>query len=112
MQNPFESLLVDAVLSHSLRRALSIDPLQAADPPFVAEALAIQYLRRRLRPGLVRPEGSIQIIAGFRIAVLLCSRVLADPLRAHTGGVRRDVEGVIRWLEESAVRLPRSDGVK
>jgi hypothetical protein len=104
MQSPFESSLVDAVLAHSLRRALSVDLLEAADPPFVAEALAVQFLRRRLRPGLLRPEGSIRVVAGFRIAKLLCSRVVADPLRKHIGGVRRDVEGVIKWLTESADR--------
>jgi hypothetical protein len=109
MQSPYESSLVDAVLAVSLRRALSIELLQVADTPYVSEALALQYLKRRLRPSLFPTGGSMLMVAGFRFAVLLCSRVLADPLHVHSGGVRRDVEGVITWVTESAERLHRPD---
>jgi hypothetical protein len=112
MQSPYESSLVDAVLAISLRRALSIELFEVADTQHVAEALALQYLKRRLRPSLFPTGGSALMVAGFRFAVLLCSRVLADPLHIHPGGLRRDVEGVITWLTESAERLPRPDIVE
>ena len=101
MQSPFEPALVDAVLAHSLRRSLSVELLQSADPPFVAESLAVQYLKRRVRPSLVQSNGSVMLVAGFRLAVILCSRILADPLHINSSGVRRDVERVIRWLTDS-----------
>jgi hypothetical protein len=110
MQNPYESSIVDAVLASSLRRSLAIELVQPAEPPHVAEALALQYLKRRLRPTLLSTGGPMLMVAGFRFAVLLCSRVLADPLRLHAGGVRRDVERVVKWLTELTEDSPQSGG--
>jgi hypothetical protein len=100
MQRPFDLDIVDGLLASQLRQAMHIELLEPADPPNVAEALATQLLIRRRGKHTLGSDGSIHLIAGFRLATSLCCRVLADPLRTHTPGVRRDVERVLRWLAE------------
>jgi hypothetical protein len=54
-------------------------------------------------------DWSVPLIAGFRLGVLLCCRALADPLRTHLRGVRRDIEHVLNWLGRSSEEEPLSD---
>lgn len=98
MQRPYEPEIVDALLSSSLRVAMRIELLDSADPPYIAESLAAQVLLRKLR-SRVEYDGSVPLMAGFRLATMLCCRILADPLRTHPRGVRRDVEKVLLWLQ-------------
>lgn len=102
MQRPYDVSIVDGLIANSLRRALSVELQEDADPPYIAEALAVQVLRRRLRGNLRLGDGSVSLVAGFRLALVLSCRVLADPLRTQPGGVRRDVERVVRWLVEAS----------
>ena len=99
MQRPFDYDIVDALLASSLRTAMRIELREPADPPNVAEALATQLLIRLRDIRVMGNDGSVHLIAGFRLAMRLCCRVLADPLRTHSRGVKRDVEYVLTWLE-------------
>lgn len=102
MEKPYEPAIVDALLACSLQKATGIDLREPAEPPYVAESLAVQILLRRIRRRALGEDGSVPLIAGFRVAMLLCCRVLADPLRTHPAGVRRDIDRVVRWLESSS----------
>jgi len=101
MHTPFDCDIVDALLASSLRVGLGVELREPADPPYVAEALAAQLLIRRRDAKVLAYDGSVHLIAGFRLAMTLCCRVLADPLRAHPRGVRRDFERVANWLRHS-----------
>jgi hypothetical protein len=101
MQRPFDKDLVDSVIASSLRKAMRIELLEPADPPYVAEALVTQLLIRRRDMHVLGSDGSTHLIAGFRLALNLCCRVLADPFRAHPRGIQREVELVSRWLNDS-----------
>ena len=99
MERPYELSVVDALVANSLRVALRMELTEPADPPFVAEAFAVQALRSRLRRDS-RGDESVALTAGFRLALSLCCRVLADPLRTHGRGVRADVQRVHGWLTD------------
>jgi hypothetical protein len=101
MQRPYDLDIVDGLIASQLRRAMHIELLEPADPPYVAEAHATQLLIRRRAKHVLGSDGSIHLVAGFRLAISLCCRVLADPLRTQTPGVRRDLERVMNWLMES-----------
>lgn len=99
MQRPFEHTIVDALLANSLQGALRIEARDPADPPYRAEALAAQILTKPYDARAFGYDGSMHVSAGFRLAMRLCCRVLAEPLRSQPGGVRRDVQLVLTWLE-------------
>jgi hypothetical protein len=103
MQRPFDKDLVDSVIASSLRKAMRIELLEPADPPYVAEALATQLLIRCRDKRILGSDGSIHFIAGFRLALNLCCRVLADPFHAHPRAVQREVELVNLWLNDAKV---------
>jgi len=42
----------------------------------------------------------LHLSAGFRLAMLICRRIFADPLHGHRGGIKRDIAGVQRWLQD------------
>ena len=109
MERPFEHGIVDGLVASSLRIAMRIELREPADPPYVAEALATQLLIRPRDMRLFGDDGSVHLIAGFRLAMLLCCRVLAAPLHAHPRGVKRDVDHVLTWLERWRKDRKRED---
>jgi len=97
MERPYEFSVVDALVANSLRVGLGMESIEPGDPPFLAEALAVQALKGRLRSD-DNGDDSVPLIAGFRLGLFLCCRVLADPLRTHGRGVRSDVRRIHEWL--------------
>jgi len=98
MHEPYDIDIVDGLLASALRSVLDAEQRESADPPYVAETLATQLLTCKHNVGPDGYDGSIHLIAGFRLAVSLCCRVFADPLRSDSNAVRRDVDRSIRWL--------------
>ena len=99
MQKPFDLELVDALIVSALRKAYGYDADDCSESPNRAETVAAGIL---IRPGdawLPAHDGSVHLFAGFRRALRLCCRVLADPLHVHSSGVRRDVKSVYAWLD-------------
>lgn len=105
MDRPYEIDRVDALVASSIRIAMRIEQREPADPPFVAESLAAQLLIRRRDATTRGTDGSVHLIAGFRIAMMLSCRVLADPFRTHSRGVQGDFRRVAIWLEKARGRI-------
>jgi hypothetical protein len=100
MDKLFDMAVVDVLCARALQLSLGSSSLDPADPPHCAERLAGQILSSQKRTKMDRSDGSILVSAGFRLAIKLCCRILADPLRMHRGGARRDVNSVLTWLDK------------
>ena len=99
MQRPFEMGVVDALIANALQKSFDIGSPALPDPPHRAEGLAGRILSSRADIEIFGYDPSVHVIAGFELAVRLCCRILADPFRVHPGGVRRDVNLVLTWLD-------------
>jgi|SRR5580700_11864818 hypothetical protein len=100
MQRPYETAIVDALIAASLRKAVGSSHTDDLDEAANAESLALRILCDPEDAILAGHDGSVHAIAGFRIALRLCCRVLADPLHVHAAGVRRDVREARSLVQE------------
>ncbi len=100
MEKPFDMDVVDALIARALHQALGVVQPKPVDLPYRAEALASQMLSSRASVETDGLERSIYVTAGFRLAMRLCCRILADPLRAQRGGIRRDINVVLNWIDQ------------
>ena len=100
MEKPFDVELVDAMVARALQQSFDIRSLEPADHPSRADGIASQILSSTMNIELDGTIESSLISAGFRLATKLCCRILADPFRLHRGGVRRDVNSILTWLDE------------
>jgi hypothetical protein len=101
MEKPFDLEVVDALIARALRQTQGIDHSEPSDLPFSSEWLATRILVTSTDVPLDAYDGSAYASAGFRLALRLCCRILADPLRVHRGSVRRDINSVLIWLNRS-----------
>lgn len=97
MEKPYELEAVDALVTRSLQHSFDVGIAESVDHPLRAEGLAVRILS--INSETSSSDESWLLTAGFRLAMKLCCRVLADPFRMHRGGVRRDVNSVLTWLD-------------
>lgn len=100
MQRPFEITIVDALVATSLRKALANVAQEGWEGERQAEAIAVQILCDPGDAVIAGHDGSVHVMAGFRLAMRLCCRVLSDPLHVHTSGTRRDVKDAMSLVDE------------
>jgi hypothetical protein len=99
VEKPFDMELVDAMVARALKQSFEIRFIEPADYPNRADGIACRILSSTMK---AESNGAIEssfLSAGFRLATKLCCRILADPFHVHRGGVRRDVNSVLTWLD-------------
>ena len=100
MEKPFDVDLVDALIARALQKSFDIGSFEPADPSRRAEGIAGRILSGRSNFESNTVDESWWVLAGFRLAIKLCCRILADPFHVHRSGVRRDVNSVLTWLDQ------------
>ena len=100
MEKPFDMEVVDALVTRALQQSLGSSFPNPAAPSLRAELIAGQIISKQKWADMNDSDGSLLVSAGFRLAIKLCCRVLADPLRTHRGGARHDVNSVLTWLDQ------------
>jgi hypothetical protein len=100
VEKPFDMNLVDALVARALQQSFDIRSLEPVDYPNRADGIASRILSSSMNAESNGPIESSLVSAGFRLATKLCCRILADPFRVHRGGVRRDVNSILTWLEQ------------
>jgi len=101
MQRPFDMEVVDAMVARALTQALGIQLPESVNPPIRSEVLAARILISRADVATHGYDGTVYVCAGFRLAIRLCCRILAEPFSVHRGGAKRDVNAVMTWLNRS-----------
>jgi hypothetical protein len=96
MKKPFDLEAVDGLLKNAIAKFMQVDPAQV-DPPFIAECTAAEVLTEKHRTWEEGDNGCHFVQAGFRFAMRLCCRVLADPLHVDELGVESD------WIESRKI---------
>ena len=99
MEKPFDMEVVDALVARALQQSLGKSSPDPAVPSLRAELIAGQIISRQKWTDINDSDGSFLVSVGFRLAIRLCCRVLADPLHVHRAGIRRDVNSILTWLE-------------
>jgi len=101
MEKPFELSVVDALVANALRKAVRVKTDDGSRSAYESEVIAGTLLCRVGKRGLTGNDRATYLIAGFRLALRLCCRILADPLRVHSAGIRRDIKDAEHWLDAS-----------
>lgn len=99
MEKPFEFSVVDTLVANALKKAVRVETNDESRSPYESEVIAGALLCRVGKCGLSGNDRATYLIAGFRLALRLCGRTLADPLRVHPAGVRRDIKDAEHWLD-------------
>jgi len=111
MEKPFELSIVELLIANSLRKAVRVTSGLVIEAPHEAETIACDLLCKPRDASVAGYDGTAHVMAGFRLALRLCCRIFADPLRVHTAGVRRDVKDAEQcldsWREERREVAPR-----
>src|ERR1700736_3676784 len=113
MEKPFELSVVDALVANALRKAVRVKADDGSPSAYQSEVIAGTLLCGVGKRGLSGNDRATYLIAGFRLALRLCCRILADPLRVHAAGIRRDVkeaeQSLAMWREERRAVSVRTD---
>lgn len=99
MERPFELSVVDTLVANALKKAVRVKTNDESRSAYESEVIVGTLLCRVGKCGLSRNDRATYLIAGFRLALRLCCRILADPLHVHPAGVRRDIKDAEHCLD-------------
>src|ERR1700694_209005 len=97
MEKPFDLELLNLLVARAIADAVRLQRVEGATRAD-SEGIAAFALLGSKHLKSAACEKKVHIAAGFRLAMLICRRLLADPLHGHRGGIKRDIAGVQRWL--------------